>query len=103
MHAHNKLLPFPYIVATGKPVIVQHPVGGTRTVGDQVTLVCHAKGDPPLRYSWEFNKMTLFTERNPELFIPQLTMDDNGWFQCSVSNKYGKVTSDACRLVVRNA
>jgi len=103
-HTHAKCyIYFFCYIAAGKPVIVEHPVGSTHFVGDQVTLVCHAKGEPPLRYCWEFNKMSLFSERKPQLIIPQLTMDDNGWYQCTVSNKYGKVTSDACKLIVRNA
>lgn len=84
-------------------VILEHPQGRTYQVGDQMTLVCHAEGAHPLRYRWELNNMSLTHERKPQLFIPQLTLDDEGWYRCCVSNKFSRIYTDSCRVVVRNA
>lgn len=86
----------------GKVLILEHPQGGTYHVGDHMTLVCHAEGAPPLYYRWELNNMSLTHERKPKLSIRQLTLDDEGWYRCLVSNKYGRTYSNGCKIIVRN-
>lgn len=87
----------------GKVIILEHPQGGTYRVGDQLKLICHAEGAQPLFYRWELNSMSLTHERRPQLYIPQLTTDDEGWYRCQVSNKFSRTYTNSCRVVVRNA
>ena len=93
----------PFSLTDGKVIILEHPYGGSYQVGDQMKLVCRADGAQPLHYRWELNNMSLTNERKPQLYIPQLTTDDEGWYRCQVSNMYGRTYTNGCRIVVRNA
>lgn len=64
------------------------------TVGDNMTLNCNAKGNPPPSYRWEFPKFTKEWHDKEEVIEPILTLPFElpGVYTCTAYSKQGNVT-----------
>ena len=97
-------------VFTEKPSITTHPQlpGDTVREGDNVTLSCHATGDPVLTISWTRNGSLVttsarisFSDDNKKLTIVNVTRTDSGEYRCVARNRVGIDTSNAAKLDVQ--
>lgn len=64
------------------------------TVGDNMTLNCNAKGNPPPSYHWEFPKFTKEWHDKEEVIKPILTLPFElpGVYTCTAYSNQGNVT-----------
>lgn len=81
------------------PQIVSQPLNTTVTNGGSAQFKVTASGTAPLSYTW-FRSGTnrIATAQNAVLTINPVTATDAGLYSVEVSNKYGRVTSDAAAL-----
>ncbi|CAC5419922.1 Fibrillin-1 [Mytilus coruscus] len=66
----------------------------TVLVGDYLSLLCNATGDPDPAISWFFNDKRLQNETNPELRYDQATTVLSGQYRCIAGNVVLNTTSD---------
>ncbi|XP_052081717.1 uncharacterized protein LOC127719541 isoform X3 [Mytilus californianus] len=66
----------------------------TVLVGDYLSLVCNATGDPDPAISWFFNDKRLKNETNPELRYDEATTVLSGLYRCIAENVVLNTTSD---------
>lgn len=58
--------------------------------GDSITLVCDTLGNPEPTLKWEYPESTnIAINSSAVLYISEATMENNGIYKCTASNKYG--------------
>jgi len=98
--------------AVGLPVITQHPLSKTASVGDTVTLAVSAVGSSPLNYRWQVSAsgtagwsdvglLPAYSGTSTNQLRITATSDLDGLFyRCVVSNQIGTIPSGAASLTV---
>ena len=73
-------------------------------LGENVTLNCTAKAQPPPEYTWFIRKGTkdiaLENETSPELTFRNLVPSKRGAYFCNVSNELGAIMSPLALLSI---
>ena len=76
------------------PSITRQPVMITEHPGASVALEARAAGSAPLRFQWQKNGQPLSEQTGPYLNLTDLTTNDAGLYSLTVSNAYGRITSN---------
>jgi uncharacterized delta-60 repeat protein len=84
------------------PVVTTPPRSQAALVGQAATLSVTVTGAGPLAYRWVRNGETIAGATGATLTVPSLTVADRGWYQVTVTNPLGTVTS-VCHLQVSPA
>lgn len=83
---------------------------GDANFGDSVQLTCHvAKGDLPMKISWQFNSQPIFAhsgivttkigDRSSFLTVPSVTAENRGNYTCVATNAAGTFNLSAVLYV----
>ncbi|XP_028823701.1 hemicentin-1 isoform X1 [Denticeps clupeoides] len=99
-----------YLDVGSAPEFTQKPVDISADIGSNITLPCRAQGHPPPVTSWrrEDNSAlfssarrhgTVSQNRNGDLVISNLWVDDEGLYVCGAQNQFGKIRTQS-RIVV---
>lgn len=94
--------PYPYkadVVYT-LPVIVQQPWTLNVSLGTSFCLTCEARGHLPLNYQWLRNTQPISSSQTGYLKIDHSKVEDDGVYQCLVTNEYGSAKSDCVKVSV---
>ncbi|MBK7998620.1 MAG: lamin tail domain-containing protein [Verrucomicrobia bacterium] len=86
------------IVAT--PAIAVSPESRSVLEGDSIALNVNATGTGPLGFQWRFNGNAVPAATNAALRIDYVLLEDDGSYDCVVSNPGGAAVSAAARLNV---
>lgn len=79
--------------------IVEHPASVEIEPGDPLTLRCKADcKEGELSYSWYFNGLLIKDEEQSEYVLNFFTDEDEGFYKCKVSNKFGSVESNVAQV-----
>ncbi|XP_019635673.1 PREDICTED: mucosa-associated lymphoid tissue lymphoma translocation protein 1-like [Branchiostoma belcheri] len=84
--------------APGIPEIVMPPVSGDCVLGGTAKFICEARGHGQLIYQWYKDYRPVPGGDRSVLWIPQVTLDLLGSYQCRVSNSAGDVMSKPVSL-----
>jgi hypothetical protein len=84
------------------PGITTQPVGSARCVGDEYTLFVVASGSPAPTYQWRLNGSNIPGATGASLGLNNITLADDGNYDCVVTNTCGSVTSNQVALVVNS-
>jgi hypothetical protein len=84
------------------PSITTHPVGSSRCLGDEYTLFVVASGSPAPTYQWRLNGSNILGATGASLGLNNITLADDGNYDCVVTNTCGSVTSNQVELVVNS-
>ncbi len=82
------------------PVIMTQPTNQTISVGGFATFLVSASGFPPPVYQWFMNSNNITGATNPTLAINGAQLTNMGYYQVTVTNTYGSVTSSIATLTV---
>ncbi len=82
------------------PTIVTHPVGGTLTVGQTLTVFVVAAGSPPLSYQWRKNDIAISGANSSSYSKVTTSTADGGSYLCVVSSPFGIVASNPAIFTV---
>uniref|UniRef100_A0A1I8ISY9 Ig-like domain-containing protein n=2 Tax=Macrostomum lignano TaxID=282301 RepID=A0A1I8ISY9_9PLAT len=91
----------------GFPRIVEAPKMQVTERSQRVRMGCYAQGARPMRYQWTRSEVRLDLSRprlqlsNGSLIIEKVLPEDDGKYQCSVTNSVGTVYSEPAHLYVR--
>ena len=82
------------------PRSLVYPMNAVLTVGSTLNLTCLVSGDPFPHISWFKDgwrniSRAHFNERNTSVVIMNLTIGDEGIYECRVTNRAGNDTSTA--------
>jgi len=75
-------------------------VGYQRQEGEALTLTVYARGFPEPTYSWKHNGMDVPEATNSSVLFSQLTLEDQGRWQVTVSNPLGSMPSRSAEVMV---
>lgn len=83
------------------PAILDQPKAATRKVGDTAAFTVYAEGSGALGYQWHKNGAVISDATSNIYTTPTLASGDNGnTYTCTVTNKYGAVTSTSGTLTI---
>jgi hypothetical protein len=82
------------------PNITRQPEGSVLLLGSDFTLSVGVQGPGPLSIQWKHNGTSLLGGTNPVLTLRQVTPAQLGTYVVEVSNRYGRVTSDAALVEI---
>lgn len=86
-----------------QPSISAHPVGGSYSQGQSVTLTVTATGGAPLSYRWFKDGTAVAGAAGASLAIPSLQSNNAGLYTVSVTNTVGTTTSAGALIQVSAA
>jgi hypothetical protein len=84
-----------------QPVITASPQSQTVLEGDTTALAVTATGGNPLGYQWRFNGTAVPNATNAAFSLDYVVLDNDGEYDCVVSNPGGAALSAAARLAVQ--
>ncbi|XP_053377718.1 uncharacterized protein LOC123530345 [Mercenaria mercenaria] len=90
-----------------KPTIIKHPPAEIKVAESRpVTIDCLVKGEPYPNVTWYKSRQQIGLGwykfmPNGSLYISEARFEDAGDYHCNAKNIYGKVTSSACKLLIR--
>ena len=85
----------------GLPVITIHPDSNTHVkINSDFTLVCEAESELDISYSWKKDGFIIPGSKNNNLTISNTVLQNEGQYQCFVSNAVGTVESMFANVVV---
>lgn len=82
------------------PAITTSPLSRTVLEGDAIALNVVASGSGPLGFQWRFNGISVPVATNAALNIDYVLLENDGSYDCVVSNPGGTAVSAAARLNV---
>ncbi|XP_076466022.1 mucosa-associated lymphoid tissue lymphoma translocation protein 1-like [Babylonia areolata] len=82
------------------PVIVQQPWTLSVNLGSPFCLTCEARGHLPLKYQWLRNTEPVSSTQTGYLKVECAKAEDDGVYQCVVSNEFGSARSDCVKVGV---
>jgi uncharacterized delta-60 repeat protein len=85
------------------PVMVKQAVSLRQDLGQPARLAIAARGTNPLFYQWWHDGVAVPNGHGEELVIASVDSPDAGDYLCTVSNRFGVVTSDTVSLSVNRA
>jgi hypothetical protein len=83
------------------PVITASPQSQAVIEGQASTLAVTATGAAPIGYQWRFNGTAVPNATNAAFSLDYVILDDDGVYDCLVSNPGGAAVSAAARLAVQ--
>lgn len=86
------------VVVDARLRITQHPLGGSFTRGDAISLSVVTEGDEPITYQWQFNGVDIPGATARIFDIPSATWFNNGSYRVVIQNRVSKVTSKSATL-----
>jgi hypothetical protein len=89
-----------YTVTGQKPFVTREPQGGTRLIGDTVTLSAGVGGDEPLSFQWWKDSQMVDYATNSSLTLSNLQPDASGSYTLAIHNDFGDATSEPAVLTV---
>ena len=85
----------------GLPVITIHPDSNTHVkINSDFSLVCEAESELDISYSWKKDGFIIPGSKNNNLTISNTVLQNEGQYQCFVSNAVGTVESMFANVVV---
>ncbi len=84
----------------GPPAITQQPASQTVISGSPVSFSAALTGSGALSCQWNFNGTNIIDATNAILSLAAVTTADAGFYQLTVTNAYGSVTSTKATLTV---
>ena len=92
-----------------QPQILSQPTNATIQLEQSVTFSVTASGDPPLRYQWQANELSLSDgphisgSTTNQLTLNMISAADAGGYRVIIANGYGSVTSSVAVLALAGA
>jgi hypothetical protein len=83
-----------------KPEFIESPVSDTINERDSIIFHSLAEGFEPLNYQWFHNGVTINHATGMDLAVNEATINDNGFYYCTVENDCGLAFSDTAYLLV---
>ncbi|XP_032222658.2 fibroblast growth factor receptor isoform X3 [Nematostella vectensis] len=86
-----------------EPAFTEEPLSQSVTLGENVTLTCTARGNPPPDITWMLNGTRLDKESQwirSILIITNASLSAHGWYSCLARSRLGQVTSQPAFLAV---
>ncbi len=83
-----------------RPAILDHPVGGTRELGQSFEFGVHAWSTEPLTYQWQHSGTNIPGAEGASLVLTNVQLMDAGEYRVAVSTSAGTAISDAAILYV---
>ncbi len=80
--------------------IIEHPVGGSFTRGDGVSMTVVTTGDGPVSYQWQKNRMDIPGQTGQGLALAAADWFDNGKYRVVVKNRVSTVISREASVAV---
>jgi hypothetical protein len=88
-------------VAVSPLFVSRQPVGGTRGLGDRITLAARGGGEQPVTYQWFKGGAEILDATTSSLTLTNITATDAGSYTVQITNPSGTIMSDAAVLTVR--
>jgi hypothetical protein len=88
------------LTVNARPVITAQPVGGSATVGGNVTLSVVATGTPTPTYQWNRNGVAISGATLGALTLTNFQVADAGAYTVTITNSVGAVTSRSAAVGV---
>lgn len=85
------------------PVIQRQPWPVNTQLGNSFYLLCEACGHLPLTYEWMRNSISIKKAQTGYLQVSKCQFEDDGIYQCVVSNAFGIVKSDCVQVSVASS
>ncbi len=85
------------------PQITEHPQDAEVKVGGSASFRVMASGNPAPSYQWQFNRVNLSGQTEPNLTLSDIQPSQQGEYRVMVSNSSGSLTSRSAELVVTAA
>ncbi|XP_013379500.1 mucosa-associated lymphoid tissue lymphoma translocation protein 1 homolog [Lingula anatina] len=82
------------------PTITKSPKACKLEEGGTTVLNCEAIGMEPIAFQWYKDGKPIEGHAGPRLELNNVTVDDKGIYQCSVSNRHGKALSKVAKVEV---
>ena len=82
------------------PKITTQPLVSQVCVGNSSTIFIHSNGVDPKIFQWNFNGSPIIGETDSVLTISPISLSDQGYYECVVTNPCGSITSDSVYLTV---
>jgi hypothetical protein len=82
------------------PTIDKQPTDQTLKLGENLKLSVVASGFAPLTYQWYKDDTKIIGATTPNFEIQGVTLNHNGFYYCSVTNKCGTVNSARIQVIV---
>jgi hypothetical protein len=89
-----------HIISYVPPTIINQPIGGTKSQGNDFTFTISARGSAPLTYQWYKNFSPILNETTNQLILTNLQLIDSGNYYCELINNGYLVESDIVNLNV---
>ena len=64
-------------------------------LGSNVTFNCSSQGGPNNQYQWTHLESGQILSNAPELIITSVATDDEGYYECNVTNEAGSESAQA--------
>lgn len=81
-----------------EPCIQSSPVAGSICRGGDFTFNVAATGKPALHYQWRLNNQDIPSANGPSYTVTSASDDDEGIYDCVITNDFGDATSDGASL-----
>ena len=82
-----------YTLVAFEPIRIHSPLSYTVVLNETADILCSVTGRPELNFSWVLNNIPLNLPPNTKnIYIPSVSPDDIGTYECQVTNKCEKVT-----------
>ena len=81
-------------------VLLKEPVDQTICPGDGVVFSVQAQGTEPLTYQWRKDGLPMDGAESPQFQIDAVSPDDNGFYDCVLTNHCGMETTVPAQLIV---
>jgi hypothetical protein len=92
----------PYYILTPDnncPIVSQHPPAAVNQCGAGVfTLTAGGYAATPVSYLWRRNSQPLLNQTSPVLSISAVSSEDNGLYDCVISNTCGNAVTTPCAV-----
>lgn len=82
------------------PVILNHPVSASVSMGQSASFSVTASGKTPFTYQWQKNGVNISGATNSSYTISQAAASDAGGYRVRVSNSAGSALSNTAQLTV---
>ncbi len=86
-----------------EPCIQSSPVPGSICRGGDFTFNVAATGKPALHYQWRLNNEDILNANGPSYTVTDASEDDEGIYDCFITNDFGDATSEGASLQLCDA
>lgn len=86
------------VVSGIAPTISTQPQPDTMRIGDTMTFIVIASGNPTPTYQWQKNNANISGQTSDTLILNNLTISDSGWYQVVITNSVNSIVSNSVYL-----